>query len=159
MVACFTHEIRREGQAALGAADRDNLVFERLAQDFEGVLAEFGQLIQEEHPAVSQADLPWPWPIAAAHQACVGNGAARRAKGPLANERRVTRQHVGHRVDARGVQRLGEGQPGQDGGQGAGHERLAGTRRAAHQTLWPPAAATSSVRLTCSCPQIPTQLC
>ena len=39
------HEVRREGERALRARDGDDLIFERLAQGFEGALAELGQFV------------------------------------------------------------------------------------------------------------------
>ena len=77
--------------AALRAADGDDLVLQRLAQHLQHVLAELGQLVQEEHAAVRQADLARPRPVPAAHQPGVGDGVVRRAEGPLADQRRARR--------------------------------------------------------------------
>jgi hypothetical protein len=74
----------------------------------------------------------------------------RRVEGPVADQRYVAGQHAGDRVDARHVQRLG----------GVMRGRIEGMERASSvlpepggpdiRTLWPPAAATSNARLTCS---------
>ena len=129
------HEIRREGQAALGAADGDRPVFERLPQHFQPVLPELRHLVQEEHAAVRQADLARPRPLPAADQAGVRDGVVRRAEGAVADQRDVAGQHAGDGVDAGDVQRLGRGHAREDRGEGAGKQRLAGAGRTRHKDV------------------------
>ena len=112
------HEIRREGQAALRAADGDGPVFEGLPQHFQPVLPELRHLVQEEHAAVRQADLAGPRPLAADDEAGVRDGVVRGAEGPVADQRDVAGQHAGDGVDARDVQRLGGGHAREDRGEG-----------------------------------------
>jgi hypothetical protein len=113
------------------------------------MLAELRHLIQEQHPAMGQADLAGPrppWPdrpsgqggLPAADQAGLRDGVVRRAKRALPDQRRIRRQHIGYGVDARGVKRLAQGHARQDRWQGAGEERLAGPGRTGHQDVMRP---------------------
>ena len=52
------HETCREREAHGRPAQRDDAVLQGLAQHLQHVAAEFGQLVEEQHPAVGQADLP-----------------------------------------------------------------------------------------------------
>jgi hypothetical protein len=63
------HKIGREGQAALRAADGDDLILRRLAQHLQAMLPKFRHLIQEEHALVRQADFAGPRPLSAADEA------------------------------------------------------------------------------------------
>ena len=74
------HEVGGEGQRALGAADRDGFIFDRLAEDFQDAGAELRQFIEKEHAAVGQRDLAGVRPIAAAHQSSMRDGVVRRAE-------------------------------------------------------------------------------
>ena len=127
------HEIRREGQAALRAADGDDPVLQRLAQHLQAMLPELRHLVQEEHAAVRQADLAGPRPLPAADQPGVRDGVVRRAEGPVADQRDVAGQHAGDGVDARDVQRLGGGHA-RAGSRGAS-ARAASCRSRADRTL------------------------
>ena len=60
-----------KGCRPLGAADGDDFVFHGLAQDFEGALAELGELVEEEDAAVGEADLAGSGPAPAADEAGV----------------------------------------------------------------------------------------
>jgi hypothetical protein len=53
-------EPRRIGEGRRGAGKRDDPILQGLAQRLQGVAAELGQLTQEEHPVVGQAQLPRP---------------------------------------------------------------------------------------------------
>ena len=68
------HERGRIGQTAGGPADGHLTIFEGLAQHFEDVLLELGQLVEKEHAVVGQTDLTGAGMGAAADQAGVGNG-------------------------------------------------------------------------------------
>ncbi len=128
-------EVGGEGERSLGAADGDDLVFKRLAQHLESAAAELGELVEEENAAVRQGDLAGMRPVATAHQAGVADGVVRGAEGAALEQRNAVRQRVSDGVDAGDVQRLLQGHVGQDGGQGARHERFASTRRADHQQI------------------------
>src|SRR2546425_13149277 len=62
------HEPRRIREAHGGARDGYDAVLHRLAQHLEHVLAELGQLVQEQHAAVRETYLPRPRVRAAADQ-------------------------------------------------------------------------------------------
>jgi hypothetical protein len=55
---------------------------QRLAQHLQCALAELGQLVQEQHAAMGQADLARSRPLPAAHQPGVADGVVRGAEGP-----------------------------------------------------------------------------
>ena len=129
------HEIRGEGQAALGAADRDDFVFQGLPEYFQSMLPELRHFVQEEDAAVRQADLAGPRPLPAADEARVRDGVMRRAEGPVADQRDVAGQHAGDGVDTRDIQRLGRGHARQDRGERARKERLARSRRSRHKDV------------------------
>ena len=76
------------------AADGDSSVLEGLPQYLQPVLPELRHLVQEEHPAVREADLARPRPLAATHQPRVRDGVVRRAEGAVADQRHVARQHA-----------------------------------------------------------------
>ena len=58
-------------------------VFEGLAQHFEDVAPELGELVEEEDAVVGQGDLAGPRDCAAAGEAGVGDGVVRRAERAL----------------------------------------------------------------------------
>ena len=78
------HESGGKGRRPLGAADGDDFVFHGLAQNFEGALAELGELVEEEDAAVGEADLAGSGPAPAADEAGVRDGVVGRAEGPRA---------------------------------------------------------------------------
>ena len=124
------HEVGGEGEAALGAADRDDFVFQGLPENFQAMLPKFRHFIQEEDAPVRQADFAGPRPLSAADEAGVRDGVMRRAEGPVADQRHVAGQHAGDRVDARHIQRLGGGHAREEGSRGgSAKQRLAGSRR------------------------------
>ena len=57
-----------------GAGDGDMAVFERLAQDFEDVARELGELVEEEDAVVGEGDFARAGNGAAADEARVGDG-------------------------------------------------------------------------------------
>ena len=63
-------------------------------------------------------------------------------------------QQAGHRVQLRCLERLLARERGQDGREAARQHGLAGPGRAHQETLWPPAAATSSARRAGAWPRI-----
>ena len=102
-------EIGGEGQRALRPADRDDLIFDRLAHHLQHARAEFGQLVQEQHAAVRQGDLARVGLVAAPHQPGMADGVVRRAERPVADQGHFRRQLVGDGVNAGHVQRLVDG--------------------------------------------------
>ncbi len=93
-----SHELKisREGKRALGAADGDHFVFERLAQHFQHSGTELRQLIQKENAAVGQADLTGMWPIAAPNETGMTDGVVRGAERTVLDERHAGRQGICH---------------------------------------------------------------
>ncbi|AKJ01269.1 Hypothetical protein AA314_02895 [Archangium gephyra] len=118
-----------------GARQVDGAFLQRLPQHLQHVLAELGQLVEEEHPVVRQGQLPGPRGRAAAHQPRVGDGVVGRAEGPLAHHRLLVSQQAEHGVDLRHLQRLVERHRGEDAGQSPGQHRLARARWTAHQDV------------------------
>ena len=68
------HEAGRVGQRDQGAGQGDGVVFEGLAQGFDDVGFEFGQLIEEEHAVVGQGDFAGARVGTAADEAGIGYG-------------------------------------------------------------------------------------
>ena len=142
------HETCRKGEAHGGPAQRDDAVLQRLAQHLEHVPAELGQLVQEQHAAVGQADLAGARDRPAADQAGVADGVVRRPEGAQDAEgpagRRACRRRCGSwwsRAPRRGSWRAGWWA---GGGPAWSCRRPGGPMS---RRLWPPAAATSSARL------------
>ena len=119
-------EIGWKCERSLGAADRNQLIFDRLAHHFQHARAELGQLVLKEHAAVRQADLAGLGPVAAAHQTGVADGVVRGAEGAGGDQWRFGGKLVGDRVDADDVQGFVDRQARQDAGQGARQQGLVG---------------------------------
>ena len=62
------HEVAGVGDAVFCPADVDLVVLQRLAQHFQGVLVELGQLVAEQHTVVGHADLARHGVDTAAHE-------------------------------------------------------------------------------------------
>ncbi len=116
------NRLKRRGkrERTAGAADRDHLVFQRLAQRLKVARTKLGQFVEEEHASMRQADLARLGPTPAAHQPSMADRVMRRTKGSRAHQRLATGQRIGYGVDPCDFQRLTQGQARQDGGQGAG---------------------------------------
>jgi hypothetical protein len=63
------------------AGEGDDAVLEGLAEGFEGIVAELRQLVEEEDTVLGQAHLAGSGDTAAADEAGVGDGVARRTEG------------------------------------------------------------------------------
>ena len=108
-------------------------VFEGLAEGFQGLAAEFGELVQEEHAAVGQANLAGPGRGAAADHAGVGDGVVRGAEGALDDQARSIAQLASDAVDLGDLDGFVEGHGREDRGQRAGQQGLAGAGRSDHE--------------------------
>ena len=135
--SCHQLEVGTKGQRSLGAADGDNFVLHRLAHNFDGAAAEFGELVQEQYAAMGQRNLAGVGNIPAANQAGMADGMVRRPERPLADERRTRRELVGDRVDFGHFERFFQRHLGQDTRQGARQQGFAGPRAANHQYVMP----------------------
>ncbi len=121
----------------VGAGDQDLAGLQRLAQGVERLGLELGQLVQEEHPVVGQADLARLDPDAAAGQGGHAGGVVRGAEGAGAIQRAFG-DHPGHGLHHRGLEQFRRGEGRQDAWQPLGQHRLAGTRRADEQQVVTP---------------------
>ena len=124
-------KLRRHG----GAGDGDHAVFERLAEDFEDVAGELGQLVEEEQAVVGEGDFAGARDHAAADEAGVGDGVVGRAEGPVGDEAFVAIEHAGDGVDLGGLEGFFETQRREDRGQALGEHGLAGAGRADHEDV------------------------
>ena len=131
------HQGNAAGEAAAltGAADPHLSLLKGLAQLIEHGAAELGQLIEEQHTIVGQAQLPRSRQRAAANQ---GRGRAAvvwAAEGTPADQASTLRQQPRHRVQLGEFQGLPVLQGGQQRQQAAGQHRLAGARGADQQQV------------------------
>ena len=55
------HEAGWKDEPTTRAADRDDLIFKRLAQSFERALIELGQLVEKKDTAMSERDFTGSW--------------------------------------------------------------------------------------------------
>jgi hypothetical protein len=106
----------RVGERGGGAGDGELAVFERLAQHFQHLALELGQLVQEEDTMVGQAHLARPGDGAAADEAGVGDEVVGRAEGAGGDQGGVGGQEAGDGVDLRALQRFLEGEGREDRG-------------------------------------------
>lgn len=102
--------------------DGDVAALEGLAQGLEHALLELGQLVQEQHPVVGQADLAGARRAAAAHQGRRGRGVVRRAQRPEAPQ--LGPEAALHRQDGGALQRFVVAHRRQEAGQALGQHRL-----------------------------------
>ena len=114
------HAGGRIGEALPGTGDGHAAVLQGLAQHFQRVLAEFGQLVEEEHAAMGQAHLTGQGMQAAAHQGCLRDRVVRRPEGPHAHQPLPGGQLARHAVDLGDFQGFFKVQGRQDGGQTLG---------------------------------------
>lgn len=129
------NKVGRIGQRAGRAADRHDFVFQRLAQHFQHAVAKLRQFVQKEHAAMGQADFAGFGPASATDKAGVAHSVVRSAERPVADQRFIGGQLVGHGVDAGYVERLGDGQFGQNTGHRAGNECFARAGRPAEEQV------------------------
>ena len=116
----------KHGRAA-AARDGQASLLERLAQRLERVAPELGQLVEEEHAAVRERKLAGADGMATAEERGVGDGGVRGAERARGDERAVTQQ-AGDAVDRGDLDRLGEGEPRQDGRQSTREHGLSRAR-------------------------------
>jgi hypothetical protein len=112
-----------------------DLVFERLAQHFEHVPAEFQHLVQKQHAVMGQTHLARPRLRPAAGKRGVRNGVMGCAKRPIDEKAGARRQQPGDRVHGRNFEGVVERQRRQDRRQPSRYHRLAGTRRTHQQQV------------------------
>ena len=79
-------------------------VFEGLAQNFENVAGEFGELVEEEDAVVGEGDFAGTGNGAAADETRVGDGVVRGAEGALGDESGFGVEDTGDGMDFRGLE-------------------------------------------------------
>ena len=121
-----------------GAVDPHLSVFEGLAQLVEHCPAKFGQLIEKQHPMVSEGQFPRPGLGAAADQPRGGAAVVGASKGAGLQQALAAVQQSGHRVDRRQLEGFGGIEGRQQPGEALGQHRFAAARRAAEQQVMPP---------------------
>ena len=67
------HKVGGKGESTLSTTDGDRLILQGLAQYFQHGMAEFRELIKEEHSAVAKTDPAWFRLVSATDQTGVGN--------------------------------------------------------------------------------------
>src|ERR1035437_10231596 len=92
------------------AGDTERSILQRLAEHFQDVAWEFGELVEEKHAVVRQAGFAGARHAGAtADQAGVGDGMVRRAERALVQESGARSQGSGDAVDFGGFDGLFEG--------------------------------------------------
>lgn len=61
----------------LRAVDVDDFVLQGMVQHFQHTAVELGHLVQEQHPAVFQADFAWSGLLSATHKPGIADGTVR----------------------------------------------------------------------------------
>jgi len=94
------------GVGGRGVGEGDEAVLQGLAEGFEGIAAELGQLVQEEDAVVGEADLSRAAEAAAADEAGIGDGVMGGAEG-TASEKGLAggeagEPHLGREADSGG---------------------------------------------------------
>lgn len=115
------HGSTRDGHPAL---------FQGLAQDFEDVLLEFGELVQKKHAPVGQGELSGTRVLSAADEPRIRNSVMRRSERPRHHQGLLRRQLPGHGIDLGHLQGFVEAQGGQNRWDAARKHGLAAARRA-----------------------------
>ena len=118
----------------VGAGHHHLAGLQRAAQAVQSLDAELGQLVEEQHPVMSQGDLAGLGLQAAAGQGGHAGAVVRGAIGPRPGQGSLGDQ-AGDRMDHRGLEQLGRGQGRQQAGQALGQHRLARARRADEQQV------------------------
>ena len=127
------HEPRGIRHRRQAAADRHLAVLQRLAESLERGEPVLGELVQEEHAQVGEADLAGPRRASAADEPRRGDRVVRRPEGPPHHQRLARRQQAGHAVDAGDLDGLLARERRHDAGDPAREHGLAGARRTAHE--------------------------
>ena len=150
------HELRWKGDGACGSCNGDATVLQGLAQDLQRRAAELGQLIEEQHPVMGQADLTGARVGATTQQARITDGEVRRAEGTGGDEGTVLAQksagavNLGRRFLLSHARHDGRDAFGQHGLARAGranHEEVVPARRRdLHGAFGPPAGPFTSLK-------------
>ena len=133
---------RRRGRSPRGRArrrgtyDADLALLERLAQGFEVTARELADLVEEEDPVVSQADLTGArQPAATTHQAGARHGVMGCTEGRAGRGRRALSQCAAQGVESGHLQRLLVVEVGEQRAEGSRQHGLSAPRRPHHQEV------------------------
>ena len=127
----------REGHGPRRARNAHQALFERLAQHVEHAAIELRGLVEKQHPVMCEADLARARLCAATHEGHVRDRVVGRPEGTRGHEP-LAGEQARHRVDGGHLERLLERQGRQDAREAPRQQRLARTRRPAHQHVMPP---------------------
>ena len=127
-------EARRVGDPVVGPGDHHRPGFHRLAQAVEHLRGEFGQLVQEQHPAMGEGDLPGPGAEPATHERRHRGGMVRLPERAAAGEGAAL-QRARHRLDHGDVEQLARRERRQDRRQTGREHGFARARRTVHQQV------------------------
>ena len=118
--------IRRAGvgHGAGDTGDGDMAVFKGLAQDFENVSSEFGQLVEKEYSVVGEGDFSRTRIAAAAGKGGGGDGVVGTAEGALGHQSGVRAEEAGDAVDFCDIERFIEIKRREDSGQATREHRF-----------------------------------
>jgi hypothetical protein len=131
----YEHKARRILYPKACPSDDNFAFFEGLAKDFQHLAFEFGQLIQEKHAIVGEADFTGKGVVAATHQGYVANGVVGCPKRPAGQQAGVFFEEAGNRIDTGSFEGLFQGEGGQDSGQPLCNHSFAGARRPNHEEV------------------------
>ena len=123
--AGYEHETGGVFHIALHTRDADLTVFQWLAEHFEDVTAELGQLVQEEDTVVCQADFAGLREASTSGHGDVGDGVVRVAERADGDEAAVLAQLAGHRVYFGCLEAFTQRKGRKDGGQALGQHGFA----------------------------------
>jgi hypothetical protein len=121
----LANPIKSEGFMTLWRLYLYETLLEGLAEDFQDVAAKLRELIEKHDTMVRQRHLAWHGHLAPTDQPDVRNGVVRSAKRARHDAGGAVAGKAGHAVDARGVERFGQGHIRQDGGEPTRQHRLA----------------------------------
>ena len=122
------HETRGEITGRRGSGDRDVPIFKWLTHHLQHVAAEFRELVQEEHAAVRERDLPRLRVRATTEQSTVAHRVVRRTKWTSRHQRNAALELSRHGMDARHLQSLLWGERRKNGWNAPREHRLARAR-------------------------------
>ena len=129
-------EFGRKGHVVIGAADERTARLERLAQGFERLPLEFGQLVEEQHAVMRERYFPRLRAHAAADDGGRGGRMVRIAERARLDEPSFFKAACDGMYH-RDFQRFGRGKRRQDARKTRRQHRLARTRRADHKQVVP----------------------
>src|SRR5262249_13153385 len=108
---------------------------ERLAEDFEDVAGELGELIEKQHAMMRQGDLAGAWGPASADERAVGNRMVGRPEGPANDKSLIGRHKSCDRMDRRRLEGLLEWEGREDARKSLRKHRLSCTGGADHDDV------------------------